>query len=751
MPKFVQFKDTIRDETGAIVPLAQIEVRTTAGALATIYSDEGVTPIVQPFDATADGVVEFYALAGEYELTATRGADVYTSAVYATDALHQGGRKNWDTRANLVTDWVDGLYPDGTVVTAGLLTLAEPQSYIASQGATGISDLPGLLPFNGIHADHWGCVTSQSLSGADTVADSAARVTEMLAYASDALYEGDVRFGSGYYRLTTPIDVPERVRIVGEGPNETFLHGDHRDGEVVRFRDIWSGLDNIGVTASAFRKAGRKTFDPVGTVDTTLELFSIAGHGWVNGDLLLYSHGAGGTAIGGLTQRTRYYVVNATTDTFQLSATEGGAAIALAPTWAGTAHSLRQVNQFGVLFETDDLPENDTGRLFYSEMTRFYIAGQPDDGLHVIGAAFTGLISDFNIVDCGGHGIYFDRGEKKGRTNLITSLIGGVCDIKRGRFGTISGHLICAGSPNGTYTGSDFSTPALRINIANCEGGGASVNDPGVYYEDATLFLRGANHHVLDCGFSGSVNAIAYVAGRSIHLRNNRYLSSDGVNFYRIGTYDELPTEGVYIDGMLGISPTVSYDPLVSIEMPAGETTEPSGIWVNQLGGSNIARIVDVGTGLTTLNDVHDLYINGQLRPKILEADQTVNNTTTPANINGLLYPMRANELLYFDLVAEFTGAAVADIRFDIVAPVGGACRYGWKDSITVTVEGSVAAAADLNVAADPAERIVTITGYCQAGSAGGNLVPRFAQLVADASDTTLKAGITRLSITKAS
>lgn len=199
MPKFVQFKDTIRDETGAIVPLAEIEVRTLAGGLATIYSDEGVTPIVQPFDATADGVVEFYALAGEYELTATRGSDVYTAAVYATDALHQGGRKNWDTRANLVADWVDGLYPDGTILSDGTV------QYVASAGATAIPDLPGLLPF-GIHLS-----TSKSYP-CEAYQPSITRVA--------------VDVGSDLYRHVPSIAVKSASHVLG-----AYLYNDLSDAE----------------------------------------------------------------------------------------------------------------------------------------------------------------------------------------------------------------------------------------------------------------------------------------------------------------------------------------------------------------------------------------------------------------------------------------------------------------------------------------------------------------------------------------
>lgn len=58
------------------------------------------------------------------------------------------------------------------------------------------------------------------------------------------------------------------------------------------------------------------------TADNTTETFTDAGHGLTNGQAVKL----GGTAPAGLTAGTVYYVVNASTNTFQLSSTIGGAA-----------------------------------------------------------------------------------------------------------------------------------------------------------------------------------------------------------------------------------------------------------------------------------------------------------------------------------------------------------------------------------------------------------------------------------------
>ena len=63
---------------------------------------------------------------------------------------------------------------------------------------------------------------------------------------------------------------------------------------------------------------------------------------FVNAEEVQYFNG-NGTDITGLTNLTNYFIVNATAAEFQLSATAGGAAIALTALGAGTNHSFTQV------------------------------------------------------------------------------------------------------------------------------------------------------------------------------------------------------------------------------------------------------------------------------------------------------------------------------------------------------------------------------------------------------------------------
>lgn len=84
------------------------------------------------------------------------------------------------------------------------------------------------------------------------------------------------------------------------------------------------------------------TFNPATAVNTGTDKIARTAHPYADGQLVKYAHG-GGTAIGGLTTATLYYIKSPGANDFQLSATRGGAAINLTSTGAGTAHTLADV------------------------------------------------------------------------------------------------------------------------------------------------------------------------------------------------------------------------------------------------------------------------------------------------------------------------------------------------------------------------------------------------------------------------
>lgn len=70
MKKYTAF--VFRPGTGRTIPQAQVRVKaypsTEASPNASTFSDDGVTPLAQPFNASAAGLVEFYAPDGQYDI-----------------------------------------------------------------------------------------------------------------------------------------------------------------------------------------------------------------------------------------------------------------------------------------------------------------------------------------------------------------------------------------------------------------------------------------------------------------------------------------------------------------------------------------------------------------------------------------------------------------------------------------------------------------------------------------------------------
>lgn len=71
-------------------------------------------------------------------------------------------------------------------------------------------------------------------------------------------------------------------------------------------------------------------------IDVTNNLVRSTAHGLSNGQKIVFFNA---TVPGGITEGTVYFVINATADTFQVSATSGGAAVVLSSTGSGCALS----------------------------------------------------------------------------------------------------------------------------------------------------------------------------------------------------------------------------------------------------------------------------------------------------------------------------------------------------------------------------------------------------------------------------
>lgn len=92
--------------------------------------------------------------------------------------------------------------------------------------------------------------------------------------------------------------------------------------------NLWTQLVAMGWTLHDYLNKPDKSCAPA-DVNITTETITIAAHGFANGEHVMYWFSTGGTVIGSLTNLTCYFIVGATTDTFQLSLTQNGAAINL--------------------------------------------------------------------------------------------------------------------------------------------------------------------------------------------------------------------------------------------------------------------------------------------------------------------------------------------------------------------------------------------------------------------------------------
>jgi hypothetical protein len=99
------------------------------------------------------------------------------------------------------------------------------------------------------------------------------------------------------------------------------------------------GVQINGTSTNAFTISGIGPVT-VTAVDTATDTLTSVGHGYVVNTPVSYT--TDGTQIGGMVKEALYYVINPATDTFQLSATRGGATIDLTGSGSGT-HQIQAV------------------------------------------------------------------------------------------------------------------------------------------------------------------------------------------------------------------------------------------------------------------------------------------------------------------------------------------------------------------------------------------------------------------------
>jgi hypothetical protein len=228
--------------------------------------------------------------------------------------------------------------------TIGLFLVNAAEEHAGGDNVTGVSIIQGGSGY--VEAPGVAFSGGGGSGAAATATISGGAVTRIAMTNVGSSYEGVPAVNVNVPRLTVP--------TAGVNTStETITYNGHglSAGEAVTYYKVGSGTAIGGLTDATTYYAGQvgantfKLYDTrahgttaVATlviattgVNTTTNTFTSNGHGLVNGAQVNYSN-QGGSTITGLTSGNDYYVVGATTNTFQLSATVGGDAIDISTT-----------------------------------------------------------------------------------------------------------------------------------------------------------------------------------------------------------------------------------------------------------------------------------------------------------------------------------------------------------------------------------------------------------------------------------
>ena len=260
-----------------------------------------------------------------------------------------------------------GFFDGGTAYTSGVIVSGTE----GQPGATITFAVPSNAPANLTYQ----CVTHGAAMGnAITTIDNAQTIdfaTETITSTAHGLSDGnEIKYSSG-----TGTDINGLVNatdyFVVSSTTDTFKLA------------ATSGGAAINLTAP---KAVTVNGSDAAVVDLANDKI-VAANTFVNGEEVNYFNG-NGTDITGLTNLNNFFIVNATGTEFQLSATSGGAAIALTALGAGTNHSFTQVIGTTHTFDLDigsahkfrvDVGDNhELERINFSNLDQTITGLQPD-------------------------------------------------------------------------------------------------------------------------------------------------------------------------------------------------------------------------------------------------------------------------------------------------------------------------------------------------------------------------------------
>ena len=403
----------------------------------------------------------------------------------------------------------------------------------------------------------------------------------------------------------------------------------------------------------------------------------------------------------------------------------------------------------GIRFQIDDVP-NSTQRLKNTVVENVRVADQPSHGI-VVSNAFTGTFNRLWVMNNRGHGIVVDRGFAYPMTNIEG--VPGLCAFNESQIADNAGHGLAFGHPDDNFT-----TQSLRITVTNCEIS-KNATDVNVRYKDAQVYCRATEVTFTVNVFKpvpGSGSSGVYVAGRNIHLVNNRFIDVGHVAI--IGSYDIFSTLGVYITGFDVISSPLITS-AIQVETTEGQTSEPYGIHVtnyNFHGG--VQSLVDTGTSMGSGGTwrVPGLSVGGTTLSIDKTLDQTITNTSDPVMDDELKFWVAPDEKVRFVCTMEYSGPPASDFKFKVVSPEGATCRYvpesgsRLNNGNEVVFSGVVDDGGVVSVGStDATHRVVTFRGFVHNGTTPGVVNVAWCQKLADEGETKVYSGLSCLELTR--
>jgi hypothetical protein len=403
----------------------------------------------------------------------------------------------------------------------------------------------------------------------------------------------------------------------------------------------------------------------------------------------------------------------------------------------------------GIRFQIDDVP-NSAQRLKNSVVENVRVIDQPSHGI-VISNAFTGTFNRLWVLNNGGHGVVADRGFAYPMTNIEG--VPGLCSFNESQVADNRGHGFAFGHPD-----DDFTTQSLRMTVTNCEIS-KNATDTTVRYKDAQVYCRSTEVTFTVNVFKpvpASGSSGVYIAGRNIHLVNNRFIDVGHVAI--IGSYDIFATVGVYITGFDVIS-----SPLITsairVEATEGQTSEPYGIYVNNYNfNGGVQTLVDTGASMGSGGAwrVPGLSIGGTTLSIDKTMDQTISNMSTPVMDDELKFWVAVDEKVRFVCTMEYSGPPGSDFKFMVVTPEGATCRYvpesgsRLNNGNDVVFSGVVDDGGVVSVGStDATHRIVTFRGFVHNGATPGVVNVAWAQRLEDVGETKVYSGLSCLELTR--